>query len=376
MKHFAIAGVLLSVNALSGCSGPAIEGQVLDGFGHPIGGVTVSVTGTQFTSQSNSRGSYSVGYVPGNITVAVSKAGYTDTAFSVNIATESRFPAGPVTLFEIPKTPEIFVISGGKYLALAKASVAREDMTTSSGFGLSTTHSRFSIVYEDPASVPTLYVRDSAFIFVDNDPAYQALFRIDGCCLLTRVLQNGNMGFMMGDYRDDAQFVPETSRPFQSGMVLRRTSLTPGSYAFAPYAKKSSEPITAGSIYVFDVEAGIPNATTKTPTEPARGKLNVSAFLVYDDGSQDNSDMLAANPPLGVKPFSRIKIVVSGTPGMFQVQVVENGRPIYTGAHNLTLATKKSEDVIRITGCESLVVSLSQGGKTVFHKDIDFFCGD
>lgn len=257
MKFAFLVAVAFLPLALSGCKRAVIEGQVVDAFGKPISDAVASVTGTQFTAHSDGSGKYSVGYVPGNITVAVSKPGFTDTSFSVSIATQSRYPAGPVILFEIPKVPEIFVISGGKYETLGKASLTQQTSSSSDGFGMSTDYTVFSVEYADFAAIPVLKAQDTPFVFVDNDPDNQTLFRIvreDGCnCLLTRIVQNGALGFAVGDFRDQAEIVREAYRS-KNGLTLRTVSLPPGNYAFAPYNRRARSPILAGSIYVIRVE--------------------------------------------------------------------------------------------------------------------------
>ena len=120
---YSIVILSLLITVIS-CKRTTIEGKIIDGFGKPVKGATVKVAGTQFTSQTDASGEYSVGYVPGNIKVLITKEGFTDTSFSVTIATESIFPAETTSIFEIPKEIGIFVMQDGGYVPLTKGEVS------------------------------------------------------------------------------------------------------------------------------------------------------------------------------------------------------------------------------------------------------------
>jgi len=256
-KQLTLSILLLTAIAFSSCKNTVIEGKVLDGFGKPVKDATVKVDGTQFTAQTDGDGEYSVGYVPGDIKVLISKQGFTDTTFTVKISTEATFPAEATTIFEIPNGNGVFLMQDGKYNALSKATVSQQTYETGDVW-----FKRQSIVFYvdyDNEKVFTIKKGTAQFVFFDNDPNNQTLFKVlnsnDGRrTLMQRNLSNGGLGFAMGDYSDNAEVVKETYRlfPKNNSAAIRNVTLDLGDYVFAPYNKRSSNAIQ-GDCYVIRV---------------------------------------------------------------------------------------------------------------------------
>ena len=133
MKKLITTILLLTAIVFGGCQKTAIEGKVIDGFGNPVKDAIIKIEGTQFTTQTNGSGEYSVGYVPGDITVLVTKPGFTDASFTVKIATETTFPAEAKTIYEIPKESGIFLMQDGMYKALSRGEVSSKKYSDSDG---------------------------------------------------------------------------------------------------------------------------------------------------------------------------------------------------------------------------------------------------
>ncbi len=94
---------------IGGCKKAVITGRVYDSFEKPLTDVNINIDGTEFYATTDSKGEYSIEYVPGDIKVLFSKQGYIDTMFAVNIATESKFPAKKINMYKIPKQQGIFL---------------------------------------------------------------------------------------------------------------------------------------------------------------------------------------------------------------------------------------------------------------------------
>ena len=71
--------------------------------GEPLAGVRVSIAGSAFKTETGPGGSYSIDYVPGEITLFYAKPGYLPNALKVSIAQRLPFPAVDVRLTELPK---------------------------------------------------------------------------------------------------------------------------------------------------------------------------------------------------------------------------------------------------------------------------------
>ena len=82
-----VAALAFLVAAFTGCSKkPEVTGEVLDGFGKPLPGATVTIAQTTFATTTDNGGRYAVEYVPGKVLVTVTKEGYT----SQNLALDMR----------------------------------------------------------------------------------------------------------------------------------------------------------------------------------------------------------------------------------------------------------------------------------------------
>ena len=95
---FMVLAVLFSTGLIAGC-GHKIEGEVLDGKGAPIAGVTVQIAKSRFTAKTDNSGHYAIDYAPGKLDVHFSKEGYGKQTLSLDIYQKTHFPAETVTLY-------------------------------------------------------------------------------------------------------------------------------------------------------------------------------------------------------------------------------------------------------------------------------------
>jgi hypothetical protein len=252
MKKLATLSILfLAFVSLISCKKTAIEGRVLDGFGNPVKDAIVKVEGTQFTSQTNNNGEYSIGYVPGDIKVIITKDGFTQIDYTLKISTESQFPAEDKTIYEIPKESGIWLMDFVKkaYVPIKKVMV-NKDKTSQSGFLTITEYESYAIqILVDNYTDISMNNNDSHFVFFNNDPQNPKLIKLEDlpegfCEILYRTRRNGAMGFAMGDFTDKINLVNEEFTDLGGGMSLRKVNLDAGSkYAFVNYVKKQSNPI-------------------------------------------------------------------------------------------------------------------------------------
>lgn len=214
--------LLLIFLSLNSCGNkPKIAGEVVDGFGNPLRDAVVSVEGTTFKATTNSNGKYSVGYVPGKISVMIRKEGYTSANLPFDIAIESAVPAETVTLYKIPEGKGVFFFGQSDYVPLTRGKI-------------SFTSKKFPFSWDKPLSEDT-YTAIGKFTpiekgkplkFLDNDGGNQQLFSLsqDGV-ILARTKSFTNT-------RDKSQILHEETREIEKGIFLREISLDTGKYAF------------------------------------------------------------------------------------------------------------------------------------------------
>lgn len=261
MKKSSFLLTVAITSLFSGCSKPSIEGEIFDGFGNPVKDATIKVEGTQFASQTNGNGRYSIGYVPGDIKVLVSKTGFTETSFSVKISTESTFPAEDKIIYEIPKEQGIWYMDfeNKQYVLIKKSDFSLNKWKSSDGW-TSVEYESYLVRWSEIVNAKIKVGPNSQLTFFDNDPETQFLIKLDdgmseeGCEILQRKIKNGWIGFQMGDYSDKITILKEDYTDFGNGIFLRKINLEGGHpYAFVNYSKRNEKPIQ-GLIYIFTAE--------------------------------------------------------------------------------------------------------------------------
>ena len=272
MNKFKTIILMMSSIAFSGCEKTAIEGKIFDGFGTPVKEATIKVEGTQFVSQTDGNGRYSVGYVPGDIKVLVSKSGFTETSFSVKISTESTFPAEDKTIYEIPKEQGIWYMDFEKkqHVPIKKSDFISSEWTSREPmdqiFYKFIKYESYKVqMVADKYTSLKLASNNSPFIFLDNDLQNQNLIKLEHVNedyeILYRKIDLGMTNAMIQNYSDKITILQEDHTALGNGLFLRKVNLEVGNtYAFVNYSKINSgwireynKPIQ-GLVYLFTVE--------------------------------------------------------------------------------------------------------------------------
>ncbi len=229
-----IAGSLIGL--MTGCQQTAIEGTVIDEFGQPLTGVSVKVIGTQFEDQTDNSGQYSVGYVPGEFTVHISKSGYSDTTFSVNIATESLLPIQTYPIYKMPEEKGIFFIDKEGYQPLTRLDIQKSQYSSGDYWNYETITSYFTTFLD--VDVVAIQVSEKPLVFMDTDLVNQVLFR----CLRNEeeedvILEVSSKLASFGS-QAQANTPAETYQIFKDGAAVRFVDLDPGNYIFVDYSER------------------------------------------------------------------------------------------------------------------------------------------
>ena len=117
---------------------------------------------------------------------------------------------------------------------------------------------------------------------------------------------------------------------------------------------------------------------------PLPSVLKVSAYLIYNDGSISDFDVLNDkskafwNTIIGAgdaeKPSEKVKLVLWGAYDSINIKV-KNGKKSALNKKNITL-NGKLEFVIQNTGCDEVIVTITKNKATIFHNSIPFRCGE
>jgi hypothetical protein len=137
-------------------------------------------------------------------------------------------------------------------------------------------------------------------------------------------------------------------------------------------------------IYLFDNDFRDQEYTSpsiKKEHEADKDNIEVSAYLVYDDGSISdfdvlNEDVVLWNTIIGEgdaeKPSNKVKIIVSGKGNNLRINIM-NGEEIVIDK-DISISNK-TEFIISDTGCEQVTINIKN--KNIDYRDnIDFQCGE
>jgi hypothetical protein len=103
--------------ALAACGeAPALNGRVMDNFGQPLQGVTVSIAGAEETAVTDEAGTYKLPYSPGQLTVSFTKEGYQPETTAVGATVRTQFPMREVMLYKELRQYGLFVVGKTNYM--------------------------------------------------------------------------------------------------------------------------------------------------------------------------------------------------------------------------------------------------------------------
>lgn len=196
-----------------------VEGEVKEYFGGPLEGVTVGISGTQFSTTTEKNGKYSLEYIPGRFQLEFSKEGYREKQLDFEISAETRVPVEQISLLKLPPGTGVYFVgeSGYELLPLGR-------LIYNTGEYDSWNHSRTS-TYEVAGDFAKLKP-NSPLVFLDNSRKNIALFAVDANSVVLTSLYNS------GTTRDDGDRRRDSVEEIVPGYLRREIQLQPGRYAF------------------------------------------------------------------------------------------------------------------------------------------------
>lgn len=240
---------LVFLFGLAGCGKKAqITGTILDGFGTPLKEAIVSIEDSTFKTTTDDQGKYAIGYVPGKIKVVFSKVGYTSATLSLDIATESTFPAQPVTLYKIPATKGIWLFGKSDYSALPKGKVAYNKAQ----FPFSWNKPLFEHTYKAEGQFAVIE-KGTTLKFLDNDVIEQTLYKLTDDDIIIKKINY----FVRENNQSHAKVVTERGHGITRDILVREVSVDKGKYAFASkgfFVSALDYREVADPIYLFEVK--------------------------------------------------------------------------------------------------------------------------
>lgn len=266
MNKLGFVWVLTIAACLVGCSNEEMHGKVLDVFGNPVENASVSVTGTEFKTESDKNGQFSLDYAPGNnIVVTVRKDNYLPSAITRSITKKMDIELSPFVLFNQCENG-LFLHANKQRKAFDTLNKRGVDLTKNEDrngmmFIQQETYSTVMADFNEiglPAEksqVPEFQCKDSS-IFICPGSDY-VLVRCGGegmvAEILNRKINNGALGFYAGDYKDFIHIVPTRLLAVSEDgktAIFKTGPMTENYYAWVRYNAKR-RPAIGSSAYFF-----------------------------------------------------------------------------------------------------------------------------
>jgi hypothetical protein len=200
-----IAYLAVTAALLHGCKKAAISGRVIDLFGQPVAGATITIPKTAFTATSDAAGRYSLSYAPGQFEVHVAKATYTSATVPWNVTESTALPSADITLYPNPEKPGIYYVGKDRLeLLTAKMitrSVSADTFTTTRVYSFTPGLSGGPTV---PAGAVTfLDTRKEPFSLFRGAPGTNTFFRVTYLMGAPDVKLNGETKTVMKEVGDE-----------------------------------------------------------------------------------------------------------------------------------------------------------------------------
>lgn len=100
-----------------------LKGRVIDGFGKPIPSATITIVsnGSKTNTLSDSNGTFSIGYSPGNIKLSFAREGYVPVYIPLSLDEGTDLSVDDITVWKIPPKGGLFIVGDGEYIEMRNA---------------------------------------------------------------------------------------------------------------------------------------------------------------------------------------------------------------------------------------------------------------
>jgi hypothetical protein len=209
---------------LFACGTMSLKGDVVDGSGQPVAGVTVQAKDTECSTTTDAMGRFVLECDPGSFVLTFSKAEHIGEQTSVDAPEKMAYPVPTQTLIHIPKETGLYVLNNGQYLAVETGLLERT--MRSKGDTL-----KRAYCLQGGSQQPTKLKQGEIALF-DYQATSWRLFRLDADRCAYRDTRNA-LGRWVVSYRDKPTIKTKT---LGEQLVVHRAQLKPGHY-FAAHWK-------------------------------------------------------------------------------------------------------------------------------------------
>lgn len=241
---------------------PVIGGTVLDSFGHPIQGATLSIRDSAFRATTDEQGELSLSFAPGSFRVTAEAPGCLPHFRDLQVTQAVRYPLGPTMLVRIPDLPRetVVVATEQGYRPLPATELERRVINFGSVYAAFPGR---CAVFSLQRDVPIL--RGSVLFVVSPDEHFQ-LVRVEDLHVTTDSYP-GSVGQCPG-VPQGARVVATRKGTMPERTFFLSTTLQPGSYCFVRSPRVHPEAPESSQGYCFEWEVDPSRRFGASMTEP------------------------------------------------------------------------------------------------------------
>lgn len=102
--------LLVSAGCRRSAPAPVIEGHVVDNFGRPIQGATISIRDSEYRAVTDPQGNFSLAFAPGAFSLTIGAPNCVSWSHDFQITQAVRYPLGTKILLRVPSTSRDTVV--------------------------------------------------------------------------------------------------------------------------------------------------------------------------------------------------------------------------------------------------------------------------
>lgn len=229
---------------------PVITGTLIDNFGHPIEGATLSIRDSAFRATTDAQGAFSLAYAPGAFRVTAEAPGCLPHSRDLQVTQAVRYPLGPTMLLRVPDISRetVVVATDDGYRPFPSVQLDRRVVNFGSVYAAFPGRCG---VFSLQHPVPTL--RGTALLMVSPDTHFK-LVRVEGQHVTTDPYP-GSVGECPG-VPQGAHVVDAGSGAMPERTFFLANRLTSGTYCFvrSPRVHPEAPGSTLGYCFEWQVD--------------------------------------------------------------------------------------------------------------------------
>lgn len=306
---FALLSLMIA-SALMSCSQSGISGKVIDPANKVLEGVTVKVDKSNFITETEPNGEYTIEYAPGSFKLIFSKNGYTTHTLELNITNMTLFPAETIMMYPIPKEKGIYLLEGNRLVSLTPFPIKKNEYRRS--------NKNYTSYKVDTQNIfKSQIIKSDVIKFIDTspDPIRFARLKKNG------LIEDYYSEWMDIKYKYDGFIDDKQEKVGEEKILLRSISANPGIYALIGVYKA----VMSGRIHPDVDKKSFPFIVSHSENDKQEIKNRIEKIAEVMNNPQELSLDIAKKCFLSVKKDEKIFQTIKDSITKSKTRIVDFG---------------------------------------------------